>query len=53
MEIVRAELTDAEILAKLNQHLIGDEGHPNPMNIYSALLRIAYFVGAISESRPI
>ncbi len=32
MEIVRAELTDAETLAGLNQHLIEDEGHPNPMN---------------------
>ena len=33
MEIVRAELADAEILAELNQHLIEDEQHPNPMNI--------------------
>ena len=33
MEIVRAELADAEILAELNQHLIKDEQHPNPMNI--------------------
>ena len=32
MEIVRAELTDAETLAGLNQHLIEDEGHPNSMN---------------------
>ena len=33
MEIVRAETTDAEALAKLNKHLIEDERHPNPMNI--------------------
>ena len=33
MEFVRAELTDVEILAELNQHLIEDERHPNPMNI--------------------
>ena len=33
MEIVRAELADAEILAELNQHLIKDEQHPNPMKI--------------------
>ena len=33
MEIVKAELTDVERLAKLNQHLIADERHPNPMNI--------------------
>ena len=33
MEIVRAELTDAETLAELNQHLIEDERHPNSMNI--------------------
>ena len=32
MEIVRAEPTDAEILAELNKHLIEDEQHPNPMN---------------------
>ena len=33
MEIVKAELTDAERLAELNKHLIEDERHPNPMNI--------------------
>ena len=33
MEIARAELNDAEVLAGLNQHLLEDEGHPNPMNI--------------------
>ncbi len=33
MEIVRAELTDVEILAELNKHLIEDERHPNSMNI--------------------
>ena len=33
MEIVRAELTDADILAELNKELIKDEQHPNPMNI--------------------
>ena len=33
MEFVRAELTDVEILAELNKHLIEDERHPNPMNI--------------------
>ena len=33
MEIVKAVLTDAEMLAKLNKHLIEDEQHPNPMNI--------------------
>ena len=33
MEIVQAGLTDAEVFAGLNQHLIEDEGHPNPMNI--------------------
>ena len=33
MEIVKAELTDADVLAKLNKHLIEDEQHPNPMNI--------------------
>lgn len=33
MEIIRAELTDADILAELNQELIEDEQHPNPMCI--------------------
>ena len=33
MEIVRAELTDAKILAELNKRLIEDERHPNPMDI--------------------
>ena len=33
MEIVKAELTDAEVLAKLNKHLIEDEQHPDPINI--------------------
>jgi GNAT superfamily N-acetyltransferase len=33
MEIVRAELTDAETLAELNKRLIEDERHPDPMNI--------------------
>ena len=33
MEIVRAELTDAAILAELNKCLIEDERHPNPMDI--------------------
>ena len=33
MEIVRAELTDAAILAELNKRLIEDERHPNPMDI--------------------
>ena len=33
MEIVRAELRDADILAELNQELIEDEQHPNPMRI--------------------
>ena len=33
MEIARAELNDAEGLAGLNQNLIEDEGHPNPMNV--------------------
>ena len=33
MEIVKAELTDVDILAELNKHLIEDEQHPNPMNI--------------------
>ena len=33
MEIVRAELTDADRLAELNQELIEDEQHPNPMRI--------------------
>ena len=33
MEIVKAKLIDAEVLAELNKHLIEDERHPNPMNI--------------------
>ena len=33
MEIVRAKLTDAKILAELNKCLIEDERHPNPMDI--------------------
>ena len=33
MQIVRAELTDVDILAELNERLIEDEQHPNPMNI--------------------
>ena len=33
MEIVRAKLTDADILAELNKDLIEDEQHPNPMSI--------------------
>ena len=33
MEIVKAKLTDADILAELNKELIEDEQHPNPMNI--------------------
>lgn len=33
MEIVRAELTDVQILADLNRRLIKDEHHPNSMNI--------------------
>ena len=33
MEIVRAELTDAAILAELNKRLIEDERHPDPMDI--------------------
>lgn len=33
MEIVRAELRDADILAELNQELIEDEQHPNPIRI--------------------
>lgn len=33
MEIVRAKLTDADILAELNKELIEDEQHPNQMNI--------------------
>lgn len=33
MEIVRAQLTDVEILAELNRRLIKDEQHPNSMNI--------------------
>ena len=33
MEVVRAKLTDADILAELNKELIEDEQHPNPMNI--------------------
>ena len=33
MEIVRAALRDADILAELNQELIEDEQHPNPMHI--------------------
>lgn len=33
MEIIKAELTDADVLAKLNKHLIEDERHPNPMYI--------------------
>ena len=40
MEIVRAELTDAERLAELNQHLIEDEQHPNPMNIVQLTQRM-------------
>ncbi len=33
MEIVRAELTNADVLAELNKHLIEDEQHPEPMDI--------------------
>ena len=33
MEVVRAEITDVDILAELNRCLIEDEQHPNPMNI--------------------
>ena len=33
MEIVKAELRDVKRLAELNQHLIEDERHPNPMDI--------------------
>ena len=33
MEIIKAELSDAERLAELNQHLIEDEQHPNPMDL--------------------
>lgn len=33
MEIVKAKLSDADVLAELNKHLIEDERHPNPMNI--------------------
>ena len=33
MEVVRAVLRDADILAELNKELIEDEQHPNPMNI--------------------
>ena len=33
MEIVKAELTDADVLAELNKHLIEDEQHPEPMDI--------------------
>ena len=33
MEIVKAELTDVDILAELNKHLIEDEQHPDPMDI--------------------
>ncbi len=40
MEIVRAELTDAEILAELNKRLIEDERHPNPMNIVQLTQRL-------------
>ena len=40
MEIVRAELTDAERLAELNQHLIEDERHPNPMGITQLIERM-------------
>ena len=40
MEIVRAELTDAERLAELNKCLIEDEQHPNPMNIAQLIERM-------------
>lgn len=40
MEIVRAEITDVNILAKLNKCLIEDEQHPNPMNINDLTQRI-------------
>ena len=33
MEVVRAALRDADILAELNKELIEDEQHPNPMGI--------------------
>ena len=33
MEIVKAKLSDADVLAELNKHLIEDERHPNSMNI--------------------
>ena len=33
MEIVKAEQSDVKRLAELNQHLIEDERHPNPMSI--------------------
>ena len=40
MEIVRAEITDVNILAKLNKCLIEDERHPNSMNINDLTQRI-------------
>ena len=40
MEIVRAELTDAETLAELNKRLIEDERHPDSMNIAQLIERM-------------
>ena len=40
MEIVKAELTDADVLAELNKHLIEDEQHPDPMNIVQLTQRM-------------
>ncbi len=40
MEIVRAELTDVEILAELNKRLIKDEHHPNSMSIIQLIQRM-------------
>ena len=40
MEIIKAKLIDAEVLAELNKHLIEDERHPNPMNIVQLTQRM-------------
>ena len=40
MEFVKAELTDVDILAELNERLIEDEQHPNPMDIIQLTQRM-------------
>jgi ribosomal protein S18 acetylase RimI-like enzyme len=45
MEIVRAELTDAKVIAELNRCLIKDEQHPNSMDINQLTERMKKWLG--------